>query len=127
MNEKMQQVRISIDLKKYRIRIHKNTLAALGMPKHIQLLVNPLRKTIAIQGLQTQTKFSHRVTLNQINPESYEIYSCSFIDELLNMVENLDKDCTYRLIGEVIKGKNTVAFPLDSIKQVNNMEEQRWN
>lgn len=31
-----QQVTIAVDLKKYRIRIHRNTLALLGTPKYIQ-------------------------------------------------------------------------------------------
>ena len=39
---------ILIDLKKYRIRIHKNTLRSIGDPNYILLLVNPEEHTLAI-------------------------------------------------------------------------------
>ena len=34
-------VLLSVDIKKYRIRIHKATLHLLGDPPYIQLLINP--------------------------------------------------------------------------------------
>ena len=39
---------IFIDMKKSRIRIHRRTLQMLGNPTHIQLLVNPDSRTIAV-------------------------------------------------------------------------------
>ena len=78
-----QQVTIAVDLKKYRIRIHRNTLALLGTPKYIQLLVSPSAKMMAIQGVDTRTRFTHRVNLSALRPDnSYEIYSSLFVSQL---------------------------------------------
>lgn len=38
-----------IDLKKNRIRIHKQTLHLLGDPEYIQLLINPVTRLIAVR------------------------------------------------------------------------------
>ena len=42
---------ILIDIKKNRIRIHKNTIHALGDPKYVLLLVNPKEATVPPAGL----------------------------------------------------------------------------
>jgi hypothetical protein len=42
---------ILVDLKKYRIRIHKNTLHSIGNPKHILLLVNPEERTLEFNAV----------------------------------------------------------------------------
>ena len=44
-----QQVTIAVDLKKYRIRIHRSTLTLLGTPKYVQFLVSPSAMMLAIQ------------------------------------------------------------------------------
>ena len=48
MKSKNTLLSISIDLKKNRIRIHKNTLHAIGSPSYILLLVNPVENSLAI-------------------------------------------------------------------------------
>ena len=118
-----QQVTIAVDLKKYRIRIHRNTLAFLGTPKYIQLLVSPSAKMMAIQGVDTRTRFTHRVNLAALRPDnSYEIYSSLFVSQLLALVTNLDAKCTYRLTGEIVAEENAAVFPLSTIQEVENME-----
>ena len=42
---------IVVDLKKFRIRIHRPTLHAIGDPKLIQLLVNPEKRAVAIRAV----------------------------------------------------------------------------
>ena len=118
-----QQVTIAVDLKKYRIRIHRNTLALLGTPKYIQLLVSPSAKMMAIQGVDTRTRFTHRVNLSALRPDnSYEIYSSLFVSQLLALVTDLDDKCTYRLTGEIIAAENAAIFPLSSLQEVESME-----
>lgn len=118
-----QQVTIAVDLKKYRIRIHRNTLALLGTPKYIQLLVSPSAKMMAIQGVDTRTRFTHRVNLSALRPDnSYEIYSSLFVSQLLALVTDLDDKCTYRLTGEIIAAENAAIFPLSTLQEVESME-----
>lgn len=118
-----QQVTIAVDLKKYRIRIHRNTLALLGTPKYIQLLVSPSAKMMAIQGVDTRTRFTHRVNLSALRPDnSYEIYSSLFVSQLLALVTDLDAKCTYRLTGEIVAEENAAVFPLSTLQEVESME-----
>ena len=80
----MNDTTVTIDLKKARIRIFKTTIHALGDPKHIQLLVNPVNKTVAIRSVEKEVSGdqAHRVKL--VSGDSYEIYSRSFISKLWN-------------------------------------------
>lgn len=120
-----QQVTIAVDLKKYRIRIHRNTLALLGTPKYIQLLVSPSAKMMAIQGVATRTRFTHRVNLSALRPDnSYEIYSSLFVSQLLALVTDLDAKCTYRLTGEIITEENAAVFPLNTLQEVDSLEAE---
>ena len=120
-----QQVTIAVDLKKYRIRIHRNTLALLGTPKYIQLLVSPSAKMMAIQGVDTRTRFTHRVNLSALRPDnSYEIYSSLFVSKLLALVTDLDAKCTYRLTGEIITEENAAVFPLNTLQEVDSLEAE---
>lgn len=41
---------LSFDTKKFRIRIHKSTIHALGNPKYIDLLVNPEKRLVAVRA-----------------------------------------------------------------------------
>ena len=120
-----QQVTIAVDLKKYRIRIHRNTLALLGTPKYIQLLVSPSAKMMAIQGVDTRTRFTHRVNLSALRPDnSYEIYSSLCVSQLLALVTDLDAKCTYRLTGEIITEENAAVFPLNTLQEVDSLEAE---
>ena len=65
-----QQVTIAVDLKKYRIRIHRNTLALLGTPKYIQLLVS---------------KCTYRLTGEIVAEENAAVFPLSTIQEVENM------------------------------------------
>ena len=82
-------VLLSVDIKKYRIRIHKATLHLLGDPPYIQLLINPSSSVVALKSVSRSTSKdqTHRVpkkTLRSSN--SVEIYSKYFIDKLIELV-----------------------------------------
>ena len=120
-----QQVTISVDLKKYRIRIHRNTLTFHGTPKYVQFLVSPTAMMLAIQGTNKRTHFTHRVNLDALHPDnSYEIYSTLFVNKLCSLVSDLDTGCTYRLTGEIITEENAAVFPLSSLQKVDSLEDQ---
>ncbi len=69
---------ILIDLKKYRIRIHKNTLYLLGNPEYIMFLVNPSDRIIAIRCGTKSDRYAHRITGNQSLIESPTNYIVLF-------------------------------------------------
>lgn len=109
----------SMDMKKFRLRIHKATLNLLGPPKFIQLLVNPNEKIVAIRGLDKRCRESHEVSFTRLKPDnSYELYSKQLIMTLMSLLPELEKDCTYRLSGEVHIEEKIAFFPLDTIQRV---------
>ena len=112
-----QQVTIAVDLKKYRIRIHRSTLALLGTPKYVQFLVSPSAMMLAIQGTDKRTNYTHP-------DNSYEIYSTSFVNKLCSLMEGLDSAYAYRLTGEIIAEENAGVFPLSSLHKIDGLEER---
>ena len=120
-----QQVTIAVDLKKYRIRIHRSTLILLGTPKYVQFLVSPSAMMLAIQGTDKRTNYTHRVNLAALHPDnSYEIYSTSFVNKLCSLMEGLDSAYAYRLTGEIIAEENAGVFPLSSLHKIDGLEER---
>lgn len=125
MIEQTGQVTMAVDLKKYRIRIHRSTLALLGTPKYVHLLVSPSDMMLAIQGTDKRTQFTHRVNLAALHPDnSYEIYSTSFINKLCSLADDLDTKCTYRLTGKLISKGNAAVFHLSTLQKVDSLEGQ---
>lgn len=116
------QVTISVDLKKFRIRIHKNTLELLGFPKHVQILVSPASMMLAIQGVENSSRDSHKVNLSILQSDtSYEIYSEVFICKLCSMVPDLNIGCTYRITGKILSEENTALFPLGTFQKIESL------
>lgn len=110
---------LSVDLRKFRIRIHKTTLGQLGLPSYIQLLVNPKDRIVAIRGLERRCKEAHVVSFTRLKSDnSYELYSKQLITTLMSLLPELDGNCTYRLTGEVSIDKKTAFFPLNTIQRV---------
>lgn len=118
---------ISVDLKKYRLRIHRNTLNALSVPQYVQLMINPKEMCLAICGTDKALAETHKVSLSQLNAEiSYEIYSKKLMTELCTIVPNLDKGKSYRLYGRKIVGTNVVLFPMTSIHAIGKNKEDKF-
>ena len=116
---------ISLDLKKYRIRIHKTTIHLLGDPKYIQLLVKPQSSQVAIRAVEKETRGdqNHKVSQSRMKSDnSYEIYSRSFITKLCDIVGGLEPNYTYRLSGEIIQSQKAALFSLKTISRVESSE-----
>lgn len=119
---------ISVDLKKYRLRIHKKTLHILGMPSYVQLLINPVEMIIAICGAEEKTPEAHKVHLSQLNADnSFELYSKSFVNQLKAIVPNLDPGHSYRFYGKKVTNKNAVIFQMTSIEKITRNEVNTVN
>jgi len=113
------QTAISIDFKKNRIRIHKESLRMIGNPSYIQLLVNVERAQIAIRGIDKKSCDAHKVNMAQIQSDfSYEIYSQSFTMKLRDAFTQFGQTCTYRLAGLVFPQARVAVFDVESIQRV---------
>lgn len=112
---------ISFDLKKYRIRIHKSTIHALGDPKYIHFLVNPSKRTIAIRAYSGTTpgKDAHRIKQSLMDSDnSYEIYSRYFVMNLCRIVGILEPDYGYRISGVIVPSEKMAVYSLDTITRI---------
>ena len=110
---------ILLDLRKYRIRIHRQTLHLLGNPKHVVLLVNQETRSIAVCCCSKSDPLAHHIDLNTLDgKQSCEIYSMSFVKTLLGLRPELSSTGSYRIDG-VLTSDNCVAkFSLDDIVQL---------
>ncbi|MCH5186217.1 MAG: hypothetical protein J1F64_08865 [Oscillospiraceae bacterium] len=128
MDESKSGVLLSVDLKKFRIRIHKTTLNQLGFPSFIQLLINPIDKIIAVRGIDRRCKDAHVVSFTHIKPDnSYELYSKQLILTLMSLLPDLNGNCSYRLTGETHVDKSTAFFPLSTIQRIEEANRKKRN
>ena len=117
-------ISIAVDLKKYRLRIHKSTLHLLGDPKYVQLLVSPDHTMVAIRSVEYQRAGdqSHRINQRMMaSDNSIEIYSRLFTEMLLSVAGQLDTKKVYRLTGRVFSEQGAALFPLRSIEAIEDM------
>ncbi len=121
----MAQALMSIDLKKNRIRIHRNTLRMLGDPEYIQILINPGSRFIVIKSSTKTDHLSHRVRPSQLTANrSYELYSTYFIQALRSIIYGINPDILYRLYGIINREENLVRFSMDSAAPVTEIERK---
>lgn len=113
-----QSVSIAVDLKKYRIRIHKSTLDLIGNPNYIQLLVSPSQMTVAVQGIGDKTPAAHRVGLSRLRTaNSFELYSTLLITKLRTMAPDLSEGYCYRLVGKAYPEQQLALFSLKNYEK----------
>lgn len=116
-NTSKAMAQVSIDFKRSRVRIHKESLHLIGDPKYIQLLVNVEQCRVAIRGIDADTRGSdaHRINHARFNSEfGFEIYSRSFVSKLRSAFSGFEEDCTYRLSGIVYPNERAVVFDVRS-------------
>ncbi len=104
---------ILVDLKKSRIRIHKNTLRAIGNPGYVLLMVNPENRTLAVLGSDSTDPRAHKITLTAVNQKSIELYSRSLVRNLRVLCSEWQNNQSYRLYGEIISNEGVAQFHMD--------------
>ena len=112
---------ISIDLKKFRIRVHKESLHLIGDPKYIQFLVNISSRLVAIRAVEKEQVDlqTHRVDQTLMESDfSFEIYSRPFIERLCKEFDCFNEGNSYRLTGTAIQSERIAVFPLDSLQKI---------
>lgn len=113
-------VKLTIDLRKYRIRLHKSTLHLLDDPPYVQLLVNPSAKVVALKAVMKNLSgdSTHRVSRKQLqSANSVEIYSMSFIKTLMQVIPELKEGRRYRMNGEIVSAEGLALFSFDTLKE----------
>ena len=112
---------ISIDLKKFRIRVHKESLHLIGDPRYIQFLVNIKSRLVAIRAIEKEQVDlqTHRIDQARIESDnSFEMYSRPFIDKLCEEFNCFTEGNSYRLTGAAIQDERIVVFSLDSLQKI---------
>jgi len=102
---------ISLDLKKQRIRIHKQTLQQLNNPQYIQFLVNPNKRIIAIKACNHKARENHHVSYNT---RECEFYSYSLLQELQLISDSINNNETYCIPGILSPGIGLALFQIDN-------------
>jgi len=111
---------ILVDLKKYRIRIHKNTLRSIGTPNYVLLLVNPEERTLAILRSDRSDPRAHHITMSSFeNNKSFELYSRSLVKKLRDVCSSWQDSQSYRLYGEIIPHEGMARFYMSEAVLVN--------
>jgi len=110
---------ISIDPKKFRIRIYKQTLSTLNIPEHIQLLIDPKQQLLGIQALDKKTRFSHKIKFEELGPDSsYELYSTFLIRRIQEVAPWITSGYSYRFPGELLSEHSLVLFSLREAQRI---------
>ena len=108
---------MSIDPKKYRLRIHKQTLKLLGDPEFVQLLISPAEGAIIVQGRSERETGGQEipVTFDKPGPSgTFEIYSMELINRIRRHFPALDRERLTRLTGRFMNEDACVCFPLST-------------
>ena len=108
---------ISVDLKKHRIRIHKNTLRSIGNPDYVLLLVNPEDRTLAILRSNRFDPRAHHITMT--NRTAIELYSRSLTKSLRDICNTWQDNQSYRMYGKTILVEGVAQFHMDDSILVN--------
>lgn len=113
MNENSNLPMILVDTAKNRIRIHRTTLAAIGQPEFILLIVNPEEKTLGIMPGRMTDPGSHRVNTPSVkNKNCYELYSAGLTRKLLQVSPEWQTGGRYLMEGTPVPGEQLVRFAM---------------
>lgn len=110
--ERNNQPSIGIDLKKYRIRIHKTTLSALGRPDYIALLINPAENELIIHKSAEEDFLAHKVKYQKLREHPYELYSRDLIRSIMKVWPFLEEGSLYIIPGTVSPNGTYARFLL---------------
>ena len=85
MSEHDTEVYISLDFKKHRIRVYKQTLGYMGNPDYVYLLIDPKEQQIGLFSSKVNAPDAHKVDLKKLGSDnSYELYSKSLFYNIVD-------------------------------------------
>ena len=111
MEDSTSKLKIQLDLAKCRIRIHRKTLNALGMPEYILLIVHPEEKTLGIMESNMNVPGVHRIKPHT-GKQCYELYSTGLSRQFRRVMPNWVNGGKYLLTGELMPD-GTAVFSMN--------------
>lgn len=97
MNNSADNPTLVIDFSNDRIRIHRKTIEALGMPESIILIINPEKLILGIVACKKGTRYSHRIHFSDTH--CCELYSKPLINALKYRFSCWDSEKSYQIVG----------------------------
>ena len=113
---------LGINAEQHRIRIHASTLKALGNPSHVQLLVNPESRIIAIRAVDKIQKGDQTYRLPKTDRDTV-ITSKAFMLRLQDAFPDLIKGRSCRLSGIAVSSEQIALFSVDTMTVLNTWDE----
>ena len=111
MEDSTSKLTLQLDLARSRIRVHRKTLAAIGNPEYILLIVNPEEKTLGI--IETpNTPGAHRIRYGS-GKQCQELYSTSLARQFRLVMPNWINGGKYLLSGDLM-ADGTAVFPMEA-------------
>lgn len=105
------ELTIRIDMRCYRIHIHKSTLKAIGFPEYIQLGYQPETKKLMI--LNTNTDEREAIHLHFDKKGSCYVFSKGLLEGIREISGVLKHERSYYIKGELSESADAVLFPLE--------------
>ncbi len=118
---------MSIDMKKHRIRIHRNTLHALNDPDRIQLLLHPDIPAVLVRSPQPNEPFGQTEKVVFDKPGSggtFQMYSMELIQRIQRRYPVLKDGLLYRLTGKYRPELCAAYFPLPTESRKSNQNTE---
>lgn len=105
---------MTIDFKKGRIRIHKESYRLIGSPRYVHFLVSVEKEAIAIRGVDKSIKQAGTVRLIPQLEADYDVHCTQFLNLLASTFPIFKETCTYRVAGTVHADERTIIFPVQT-------------
>ena len=114
MEDSTSKLSLQLDLAKSRIRIHRKTLTALGMPEYILLIVHPEEKTLGIMESNMNVPGAHRIKPHT-GKQCYELYSTGLSRQFRRVMPNWVNGGKYLLTGQLMPDGTAVYSMNDAV------------
>ena len=111
---------VAIDLRKNRIRVHKETLHKLNDPKYIQFMFNPEQRVLLVRCCNEKEDQSMRISDFRLfqSTNSVEFYSLPLLERMCSVEPNIERGKVYRLTGLLKATQKLAVFPLSTMKEI---------
>ena len=111
---------VTIDLRNYRIRIHKSALHQIGDPEYIQMMIKPAESVMAIRAAEKNSPTDQTYKIHWRNITAHDsviLYGRSFIERLLDATDQIQRGGIYRIYGAAVPERKAIIFFLGTIQQ----------
>lgn len=113
---------VLIDLARDQIRIHRNTIRAMGNPEYILLIVNPDKRMLGILRSSADEKRAHHIRYQALGSQSYELRSKSLVHHLRMLCPDWCDGEKYRIYGKMNPKDASARFSMSEVTQIKQKE-----